>query len=185
MENSITQDIHKYITVVFMFMHWIAPWTYICSMVGWSQYGEHCIGLLHIIARNYFLNAYSVDTVSSVNSWLWQEHISMRSSAVWLVPTRLIIRIYVSVYARAETACVSGSTYMFMNFFYQQYQLTCFTSTMLDWLIFWPFLTLSSRRAYVRRHKKPSVLAWGVSATPWGNRPISQLHCVLPSIKLF
>ena len=27
-------------------------------------------------------------------------------------------------------------------------------------------LTLSSRRAYVRRHKKPSVLAWGVSATP-------------------
>ena len=46
-------------------------------------------------------------------------------------------------------------------------------------------LTLSSRRAYVRRHKKPSVLAWGVSATPWGNRPISQLHCVLPSIKLF
>ena len=47
------------------------------------------------------------------------------------------------------------------------------------------FLTLSSRRAYVRRHKKPSVLAWGVSATPWGNRPISQLHCVLPSIKLF
>ena len=46
-------------------------------------------------------------------------------------------------------------------------------------------LTLSSRRAYVRRHKKPSVLAWGVSATPWGNRPISQLQCVLPSIKLF
>ena len=46
-------------------------------------------------------------------------------------------------------------------------------------------LTLSSRRAYVRRHKKPSVLAWGVSATPWGNRPISQLHCVVPSIKLF
>ena len=46
-------------------------------------------------------------------------------------------------------------------------------------------LSLSSRRAYVRHHKKPSVLAWGVSATPWGNRPISQLHCVLPSIKLF
>ena len=49
----------------------------------------------------------------------------------------------------------------------------------------WNILTLSSRRAYVRRHKKPSGLAWGVSATPWGNRPISQLHCVLPSIKLF
>ena len=42
----------------------------------------------------------------------------------------------------------------------------------------WPlnvkaYLNLSSRRAYVRRHRKPSVLARGVSATPYGNMPIS------------
>ena len=34
-------------------------------------------------------------------------------------------------------------------------------------------LTLSSRRAYVRRHRKPSVWARGVSATPYRNMPIS------------